>query len=512
MADPLRRTILAKLRGKKAKGKDASSAHHRPREGKEKVSLKHAGREFMRGKESAVNGIRTADPVAALGRAAADVRASGGSAPGGPAGVSDQSEVTEMKRVHTQRVRGDSIGFGSCERVRLNAKRDALKVTDGPDLKRKETNVALREQQAEVTRRQPNRTPHVFDYIDENDDLIQVLESSLQYHGDFRMPALQSPTFFPTELEINVTPGAPRHHSLDSEDDDYYDNQILPFYAQNQGTMNRISVVEPSPVQTLGANETDRLKTQLKEAYYLLINTMHDIPFEGQVEDNGFVDQVSSSSESHESVSSRSTAKHTGSDACLSDERGGAQGFESDLVLLTGSGRCRVGFKGSLPNISTAMVKQALQRSLSDSGVKYSSEWPSNAQSRPAPGGVPLQCCEGPVHNVSKELVSGSAVLSEILPVPGTRQACDAGVAAKHPGVTVNKMQEWMLKGRMLSSEMKERIAGSSLRASSCQMRFKTSAHVNVIKNASAGAQQQSGMEDGPQNHHSSLIKLQTAR
>ncbi|KAI7793876.1 rho GTPase-activating protein SYDE2 isoform X3 [Triplophysa rosa] len=494
MADPLRRTILAKLRGKKAKGKDASSAHHRPREGKEKVSLKHAAREFMRGKERGVYGTRTADPVAALGRAAADVRASGRPAPGGPAGVSDQSEATEMKRVHTQRVRGDSIGFGSCERVPLNAKRDALEVTDGPDLRSKATNVASREQQAGVARQQPSRTPHVFDYIDEKHDLIQVLESSLQYHGDFRMPALQSPTFFPTELEINVTPGAPRHHSVHSEDDDYYDNQILPFYTQNQGTINRISVVEPPAVQTLelGASETDRLKTQLKEAYYLLINTMHDIPFEGPVEDNGFVDQVSSSSESHESVSSRSTPKHTGSDACLSDERGGAQGFGSDSALLTRSGRCRVEFKGSLPTISTARVKHTLQRSLSDRGVKYSSEWPSNSKSRSAAGDVPLRCCEGPVHNVSKESVSGSVVPSEILLVPGTHQSGDAGVVARHPGVTVNKMQEWMLKGRMLSSEMKERIAGSSLRASSGQMRLKARAHVSVSRNASTGAQQQS--------------------
>lgn len=478
MADPLRRTILAKLRGKKAKGKDA---HHQPREGK--ISEKHTGREFMRGKESRVNGIRTGDPVAALGRTAAD----GGPALVGPAGVWDQSEVTEMKRGHTQRVRGDSIGFGSCERVPLNARREALKVTDGPDLKSKETNVALRDQQAGVTAQQPNRTPHVFDYMNENYDLIQALESSLQYHGDFGMPALQSPTFFPTELEINVTPGAPRHHSVDSEDDDYYDNQILPFYAQNQGTINRIDIPEPSPVQTLGANETDRLKTQLKEAYYLLINTMHDIPFEGQVEDNGFVDQVSSSSESYESVSSRSTAKHTWSDACLSDERGGVQGSES--VLFMGSGRCPVGFKGSLPNISTVGMKRTLPRSLSDSGVKYSSEWPSNAQSHSAAGDVLLQCCDGPVHNARKELL---AVPSEILPVPVAHQSCDAGVVAKHPGVTVNKMQEWMLKGRMLSSEMKERIAGSSLRASSVQMRLKTSAHVNVSKNTSAGAQQQS--------------------
>ncbi|KAL2089544.1 hypothetical protein ACEWY4_014232 [Coilia grayii] len=40
-----------------------------------------------------------------------------------------------------------------------------------------------------------------------------------------------------------------------------------------------------------------------------------------------------------------------------------------------------------------------------------------------------------------------------------------AGGSAKPHGVTVNKMQEWMHRGRLLSSEMKQRIAGSTLRA-----------------------------------------------
>ncbi|XP_065125121.1 rho GTPase-activating protein SYDE2 isoform X1 [Paramisgurnus dabryanus] len=485
MADPLRRTILAKLRGKKPKGKD------RPREGKDKVSHQQTESDYMRGKESRVNGFRAADPVAAVGCGSA-AHGSGCSAPGGPAGVSDQS--AEMDRVHTQRVRGDSIGFGSCEHVRAKARREALKVTDGPDLKSGETNVALLDHKAEprVMRHQPNGTSRVFDYIDENYDLIQVIESSLEYYGDFRMPALQSPTFFPTELDINLSSGAPRHHSVDSEDDDYYDNQILPFYTQNQ-ERNAVET-EPVSVQTLDLepNETDRLKTQLKEAYYLLINTMHDIPFEGQVEDNGYVDQVNSSSESHESVSSRSTAKHTESDGCLSEERGGQRVFGSDLVLFTGyEGSVE---RRSLPDISTARV--ILQRSLSDSGVRYSS--PNNEV---AGGDSTLQCEEtmgvdalwGTTHNVSKELVV------PIFPVPATHQSCDASGVAKHLGVTVNKMQEWMQKGRMLSSEMKERIAGSSLRANSGQTRPKTGAHANrpqVIKNTASGGQQLSAPMD----------------
>ncbi|XP_051515090.1 rho GTPase-activating protein SYDE2-like [Myxocyprinus asiaticus] len=539
MADPLRRTILAKLRGKKAKGKDASTAN-RPREGKEKVFHRQRERDYishhMRGKESAVNAIRTADPVAGVGCSAAvrvnssraDVRRSGGSGPGGPAGVSDQSEVTEMKHFHTQRVRGDSIGFGNCEHVHLRPRGETLNVTDGQDAKTKQTNVTSLQRKAGFkceqivsSRGQPNGTPRVFDYIDGNihdSDLIQVIESSLEYHGDLRMPTLQSPTFFPTELEITGAPGlrdgAPRHHSEDSEDDDYYDNQILPFfesYAQNQMNDKNLNDTEALSVQTLGsgcdknAQETDRLKMQLKEAYCLLINAMHDISFDGQVDDNGFVD----SSESHDSISSRSTA-----DACLSEERGGHRVFDSDLAYFTFPGCHGVGFSGSLLSRSLQSIPDArakLQRSTSDSGAKYSCVRPSSVQSfeeplRPAVSGdtAPSRkdalACDASAMlldgSVSKELVNGPTAPSEIVPEPATHQSCNDAAVAKHPGVTVNKMQEWMLKGRVLSSEMKQRIAGSSMRANrSVQTRPKTSGHANgpqASKHAAAGAQLQS--------------------
>ncbi|XP_016418011.1 rho GTPase-activating protein SYDE2-like isoform X1 [Sinocyclocheilus rhinocerous] len=437
MADPLRRTILAKLRGKKPKGKDASTAN-RPREGKEKVSQTQTERDYishaMRGEERC---------VAALGCSAAPrcaVRVTGISGPGGPA---DQSERTELKRLQTPRVRGDSIGFSGCD---LKPRREALKLTDGQDLKNKGPNVTLLEQKAgenitsDFERHARGPQPHVFDYIDAESDLIQVIESSLEYHGDFRMPALQSPTFFPTDLEITVAPvlreGAPRHHSVDSEDDDYYDNQTLPFYESHTHLKERNTNIG-EPISASESNETDRLKSQLKEAYYLLINTMHNISFDGQVEDNGFVDQASSASQSHDSVS-------TESDACSSEER-------NDSAFL---GRCGVGLtvssqSRSLQNICDASPKTTLQRSVSDSKVKYS----SNREEEPRAA-------------VASGLDVQQANPSEALPtLASSRRSCDDAAVPKHPGVTVNKMQEWMQKGRVLSSEMKQRIAGSSLRA-----------------------------------------------
>ncbi|XP_016408679.1 rho GTPase-activating protein SYDE2-like isoform X2 [Sinocyclocheilus rhinocerous] len=424
MADPLRRTILAKLRGKKPKGKDASTAN-RPREGKEKVSQTQTERNDISNAMRAEQSCAIADPVPRCA--------------GGPA---DRSERTELKRFHTPRVRGDSIGFGGCD---LKPKREALKLTDGQDLKNKEPNVTLLEQKAgeNITGDFRSPQPQVFDYIDAESDLIQVIESSLEYHGDFR---IQSPTFFPTDLEITLAPGlrdgAPRHHSVDSEDDDYYDNQILPFY-ESYTQLNDRNIGEP--ISASGSNktkqETDRLKSQLKEAYYLLINTMHNISFDVQVEDNGFVDQASSASQSNDSVS-------TGSDG--SEERRN----DSDLPVFAFIRRCGVGLTGSsqsrsLQNIRDANPKPMLQRSVSDSKVKYS----SNRKEEPRPA-------------VASGRDAQLANPTETLPTPvSTRQSCDDATVPKHPGVTVNKMQEWMQKGRVLSSEMKQRIAGSSLRA-----------------------------------------------
>ncbi|XP_042606010.1 rho GTPase-activating protein SYDE2 isoform X2 [Cyprinus carpio] len=429
MADPLRRTILAKLRGKKPKGKDASTAN-RPREGKEKVSQTQTERNYISSTMRAEQSCAIADPVPRCA--------------GGPA---DQSERTELKRVHTPRVRGDSIGFGGCD---LKPKREALKLTDGQDLKNKEPNVTLLEQKSgkNITGDFRSPQPHVFDYIAAESDLIQVIESSLEYHGDFRMPALQSPTFFPTDLEITLAPGlrdgAPRHHSVDSEDDDYYDNQILPFY-ESYTQLNDRNKNTDEPISASGSNkttqETDRLKSQLKEAYYLLINTMHNISFDGQVEDNGFVDQASSASQSNDSVS-------TGSD--VSEERRN----DSDSQVFAFIKQCGVGLTGSsqsrsLQNILSANPKPMLQRSVSDSKVKYSSN--RKEETRPA---------------VASGRDAQLANPTETLPTPvSTRQSCDDTTVPKHPGVTVNKMQEWMQKGRVLSSEMKQRIAGSSLRA-----------------------------------------------
>ncbi|XP_059397164.1 rho GTPase-activating protein SYDE2-like [Carassius carassius] len=433
MADPLRRTILGKLRGKKPKGKDA-------REGKENVSQTQTERDYishaMRCEERCVN----ADPRRAerVTGGPVDAHGSGFSRPRGPA---DQRE------------------HGDCD---FKPRREALKLTDGQDLQSKQPNVAPLEQKAgdNITsafeRHVRGPQPHVFDYIDAESDLIQLIESSLEYHGDFR---IQSPTFFPTDLEITVAPGlrdgAPRHHSVESEDDDYYDNQILPFYESHAHVKERNTSISASD-----ANVTDRLKSQLREAYYLLINAMHGIGFDGQVEDHGCVDQ--SSSASHDSVSTES------------EERRNDSG--SAFFAFLGLTQSR-----SLRNIRDARPKPTLQRSVSDSVVKYASNRGEEPR-RAVASGLDVQQVD-PTENLPT--------------LASSRQSCDDAAVPKHPGVTVNKMQEWMQRGRVLSSEMKQRIAGSSLRAGHVMQQ---TAPVEFISGPSV-FQRDSSARQAPFNH-----------
>uniref|UniRef100_A0A3Q3FEY9 Synapse defective Rho GTPase homolog 2 n=1 Tax=Labrus bergylta TaxID=56723 RepID=A0A3Q3FEY9_9LABR len=71
--------------------------------------------------------------------------------------------------------------------------------------------------------------------------------------------------------------------------------------------------------------------------------------------------------------------------------------------------------------------------------------------------GGPLNESSGSVNSLT-----GSSDSNQGLDSKQEVRAQGANSANKGPGVTVNKMQEWMHKGRLLSSEMKQRIEGSS--------------------------------------------------
>ncbi|KAF3690644.1 Rho GTPase-activating protein SYDE2 Synapse defective protein 1 -like protein 2 [Channa argus] len=378
----------------------------------------------------------------------------------------------------------------------------------------------------------------------EENTLIRNVESyGPEYAGDIRGTAggLQSPTYFPTELEICNITMASLHaaegsitYPLDSEDEDYYDNEILPFYdtirAKSDG--ERAEVAElTQPARGTGqlgdgssAQETDRLRNQLKEAYYLLINAMNDISLDVRQIGGGLAEQQatsSCSSHSRDSLCSRLSAKHMDSDSWSSGgEHSPQQVSDTDSLLLCLSGNADSGLKSrlnskSMLNLPLSKIRPMLTRSASDGAIRYLNGLSASIR---APGDQSLEMCdnkEAPetkepggvvVRQVGKLSDHNAATSSdELLQDAGGKEE-DAGQlhessssvnsltgssdgsadaltnqgqdnkqelvevrlhrsnsVNKGHGVTVNKMQEWMHKGRLLSSEMKQRIEGSAL-------------------------------------------------
>lgn len=371
----------------------------------------------------------------------------------------------------------------------------------------------------------------------EENSVIRNIESyDPDYAGDVK-GGLLSPTFFPTELEIcdvNMASLCATEPSLtyplDSEDDDYYDNEILPFYETIRPMTDgeRAETVEfTQPGQDKGqagdsnsAQETDRLRNQLKEAYYLLINAMNDINMDVQ-QIGGVTEQQatsSCSSPSRDSLCSRLSLKNRDSDSWSSGEdQSPQQVSDTDSLLLCLTGIVEVGLKGRLKSKSMANLsftkKPTLSRSTSDGEIRYqdafsesvqacgtqSAEICDDQEAEPGEGGTgagelsesrvfcsavsneELLQDDGVEEERDRKLNESSGSINSITSSSdsntetATHQGHDnkqeltelqtqvANSANKGHGVTVNKMQEWMHKGRMLSSEMKQRIEGSSL-------------------------------------------------
>lgn len=620
MADPLRRTLLAKLRGKKSKkdatvgggyGSAAAEANG-GREGKEKVlqtqpqsdeaqpvvllSSLDCTAERMSTYENCVDGamVQTGGVIIVRqsGRRAAQSagarsqeRSSGGRVrvndellgvslhrdvqfEGRACREADRSHqgpgsADKTRAAHVQRKRfvsaprqrsvGDSIGFGDnsnhvSHRARVEAHtgvdtaseyRVITADSEGTEARDRAqsrhmagTVVAVREHNANWSF-DNNATSCVSKNTEEN-----ILIRNIESYGPEYAGGLQSPTFFPTELEIcDITMASlcaaegSLRYPLDSEDEDYYDNEILPFYetVREKSDGDRAEGAELSqPAHDKGqlddsssAQETDRLRNQLKEAYYLLINAMNDISLDVQQIGGGLTEQQatsSCSSHSRDSLCSRLSVKNMDSDSWSSGgDHSPQQVSDTDSLLLCLSGNVNPGLKSrltskSMLNLSLTNIRPALTRSASDGAIRYLDGLSGCVQ---APGEL-----ESPEISVDKEapeskepqgaVVRGAGELSdhratssdELLRDAGGKEDCggqlngssgsvnsltgssdsnaDAPATQGHDnkrelvgvrvhrankghGVTVNKMQEWMHKGRLLSSEMKQRIEGSSL-------------------------------------------------
>ncbi|KAJ0065464.1 hypothetical protein NL108_010732 [Boleophthalmus pectinirostris] len=341
--------------------------------------------------------------------------------------------------------------------------------------------------------------------------LIHNIES---YDPEFGPPTLQSPTYFPTELEIcdlNMASlcGTER---LESEDDDYYDNEILPFYETVKSNCASEKVKGKGEVSDSAMQETDRLRNQLKEAYYLLINAMNDINMDVQQVTNGGTEQQvmsSCSSHSRDSLCSRLSAKNMDSDSWSSGgEQSPQQVSDTDSLLqcvnenLQAKKHERKGDSKSMVDLNSNLKAIELQRSASDGAIRYpggplvcriqkEEGSKENTESKDKVTAGVGEISEGQVFydaasgdELPREANEDETVLREssgsmnsltgssdsntdTLSKSEIKQEINSSqiqtcVTNKGNGVTVNKMQEWMHKGRLLSSEMKQRIEGSS--------------------------------------------------
>ncbi|KAM4574755.1 rho GTPase-activating protein SYDE2 [Fundulus diaphanus] len=599
MADPLRRTLLAKLRGKKSKkgatlsgGYGSAAAANGGREGKEKVFPAEArpvallsGLDFtterMSTYENCVEGalVHAEGATMAPGSRAAEVAGSRPQEPSGggrvhvnerllgvplqrdaqfggnacrgedrspreprSAGISLGGPHVQIKRIVSaprQRSVGDSIGFGdssghALHRAQVRAQAGVVRaavawVADG-DAQEIGGQGHSRHMAGTVVANHANGTGDVdSDAPDaptrsrvrpnsEENVLIRSIESyepgCARLNGE---PAggPQSPTVFPTDLPVFdfklqppcATEGSPRY-PLDSDDDDYYDNEILPFYETAEPKPD--ARAEAAGLQDAGqvgdgdsAQETDRLRTQLQEAYYLLINAMNDMSLDVQEVSGRLAERhaVSScSSHSRDSLCSRLSVKNTDSDSWSSGGNRSSQQLsdtESLLLCLTEKldSRARLISKSMS---SLALTKRpTLLRSASDGVIRYRGLPSSCTQARrgsaevhhdegglelrkgegaevskagelPEDGG-PLNESGGSANSLAGSTDSNSEAAAAALRGQESKQEQAAGRAqvgrsvSKGHGVTVNKMQEWMHKGRLLSTEMKQRIEGSSL-------------------------------------------------
>ncbi|XP_067892697.1 rho GTPase-activating protein SYDE2 isoform X2 [Heterodontus francisci] len=327
------------------------------------------------------------------------------------------------------------------------------------------------------------------------------------------MPAYPSPVQHPESSHRQSI------HSLDSQEDDYYDNECLQGYYEPDirgWKCSNLPTIQQSHLQTVlsqkcdcsrhrkhsldSVQEKERLRTQLQEAYYLLIHAMHDMPMDNPASNRlGDV-----SCHSQDSVCTQSSVRVIDSDAWSSDEVSPQQQV-SDTDSLpgkhTGSPKREFASK-SIANLVSVVVRPSLQRSVSDGVINYAnvaclSDFElKDEQSehsvhyhgfRGLKNEGQASCNIGSSRCSQSSLVNSSECVKDVIQCAESSMmfndfSCDViklrdssdmvcgsydrqddsqGCSLKPPAVTVNKMQEWMHRGRMLSLEMKERISGS---------------------------------------------------
>nr|XP_007976296.2 rho GTPase-activating protein SYDE2 isoform X2 [Chlorocebus sabaeus] len=286
----------------------------------------------------------------------------------------------------------------------------------------------------------------------------------------------------------------------DDYDADYYEN--LPGGSQpapepEGAEAERRPPPPPAAGSSLGAEggrlETGRLRTQLREAYYLLIQAMHDLPPDsgarrggGGLADHGFPAGARAPGQ----PPSRGAADRR---ACPRDgeRRGGGRPRQQVFPPRwpqreSGGGqlrtpRMRLSCSRSLESLRVGAKPLPFQRWPSDSWIRCGAhgdwdeppprggrmdDWSGDRARAAAP--TDLQPPGSKDHGCSSGSpfrdTAGSSVIRS-----GKGDRREGPSFLKPPAVTVKKLQKWMYKGRLLSLGMKGRARGTAPKVTGTQ-------------------------------------------
>ena len=280
-----------------------------------------------------------------------------------------------------------------------------------------------------------------------------------------------------TRASLHAPPGSEGSGEDEEDDADYYEN--LPGGSQPAPEPEGAEAERwPPPPPAAGSSpgveggrlETGRLQTQLREAYYLLIQAMHDLPPDSgrRQGDRGRADRGCPAG-ARAPGQPPSPCGAAARRACPRDcERGGG-GRPWQQVSPprsppkeSGGGRLRtprmlLSCSRSLDSLRVGAKPPPLQRWRSDSWIRCGARgepdeppprgggmdgWSGGSSRAAAPSGLRTRSSEDPRRS------SGSR---------GKEDGQEGLPFLKPPAVTVKKLQKWMYKGRLLSLGMKGR-------------------------------------------------------
>ncbi|XP_075837267.1 rho GTPase-activating protein SYDE2 isoform X2 [Microtus pennsylvanicus] len=268
----------------------------------------------------------------------------------------------------------------------------------------------------------------------------------------------------------------------DGEDEgaDYYEN--LPAGCAPEGAEALRASPSPaagsSPGVEGGRRETGRLQTQLREAYYLLIQAMHDLPPDSGTRRGG---PAGARARGQQPPLPHGAAVRP---AC--SPRGGDRPSQPQQVSpprsppkesgvgLPPSPRMRLSSCRSLESLRGNPQPPLLQRWASDSWISCAAHrdrdepqprvggmdgWSRDSHRAAASAAFLPSICQDPGRSSGRPYrdLAGTSV------IPSSQEDRPEGPPLlKPPAVTVKKLQRWMYKGRLLSLGMKGRARGTA--------------------------------------------------